>query len=38
MATGARLREFKLLFPTDIPDYIASQPTFTKEWNGMLGL
>jgi iron(III) transport system substrate-binding protein len=38
MVTGARLRDFKLLFPTDIPDYVASQPTFTKEWNGMLGL
>lgn len=38
MQTGKRLRDFKLLFPTDIADYIASQPTFLKEWNGMLGL
>jgi len=38
MLTGARLRDFKLLFPSDIADYVASQPAFTKEWNGMLGL
>ncbi len=38
MLTGARLRDFKLLFPTDYADYVASQPTFTKEWNAMLGL
>jgi iron(III) transport system substrate-binding protein len=38
MVTGKRLRDFKLLFPTDIADYVASQPTFLKEWNGILGL
>ncbi len=38
MPTGKRLRDFKLLFPSDWPDYIASQETFTKEWNGILGL
>ncbi len=38
MPTGKRLRDFKLLFPSDWPDYIASQETFTKEWNSILGL
>lgn len=38
MPTGQRLRDFKLLFPTDVPDYIASRDKFTKEWNAMLGL
>ena len=38
MLTGARLRDFKLLFPTDFDDYVASQPIFLKEWNSMLGL
>ena len=38
MLTGKRLRDFKLLFPADWSDYIASQETFTKEWNAMVGL
>ena len=38
MPTGKRLRDFKLLFPSDWQDYIASQETFTKEWNAILGL
>ena len=38
MATGKRLRDFKLLFPADFADYMASQNTYNKEWNAMLGL
>jgi iron(III) transport system substrate-binding protein len=38
MATGKRLRDFKLLFPVDFADYMASQNTYNKEWNAMLGL
>ncbi len=38
MATGKRLRDFKLLTPTDMTDYLASRDAFNKEWNGMLGL
>ena len=38
MATGKRLRDFKLLFPTDFADYIASRDAYNKEWNAMLGL
>jgi iron(III) transport system substrate-binding protein len=38
MPTGARLRDYKLLFPTDWDDYAKSRDTFTKEWNAMLGL
>jgi iron(III) transport system substrate-binding protein len=38
MPSGLRLRDFKLLMPTDIDDYLASRDTFVKDWNGMLGL
>ena len=38
MLTGKRLRDFKLLFPSDWPDYVASQEVFLKEWNAILGL
>ena len=38
MATGKRLRDFKLLFPADFADYMASQNIYNKEWNAMLGL
>ena len=38
MMSGQRLRDFKLLIPTDIPDYLASHDAFLKEWNGLLGL
>ncbi len=38
MLTGARLRDFKLLAPTDLPDYLASHDQFLKVWNAMLGL
>jgi iron(III) transport system substrate-binding protein len=38
MATGARLRDFKLLFPTDYAEYMGMRDTFTKEWNTMVGL
>ena len=32
------LGDFKLLFPTDWNDYVASHPVFVKEWNAMMGL
>ncbi len=38
MPTGKRLGDFKLLFPTDWADYVASHPAFVKEWNAMMGL
>jgi hypothetical protein len=38
MPTGKRLGDFKLLFPTDWADYVASHPVFVKEWNAMMGL
>jgi iron(III) transport system substrate-binding protein len=38
MLTGARLRDFKLLAPTDMADYLGSHDTFLKEWGAMLGL
>ncbi len=38
MLTGVRLRDFKLLAPTDLADYLASHDEFLKEWNAMLGL
>src|SRR5277367_5148869 len=38
MLTGARLRDFKLLAPTDLNDYLASNDEFLKVWAAMLGL
>lgn len=38
MVTGVRLRDFKLLAPTDMADYLASHDQFLKEWGAMLGL
>ena len=38
MPDGTRLRDYKLLAPTDIAAYVASHDAFNKEWNGMLGL
>ena len=38
MITGVRLRDFKLLAPTDMADYLASHDQFNKEWSAMLGL
>jgi iron(III) transport system substrate-binding protein len=38
MPGGLRLRDFKLLIPTDMPDYLASRKTFNNDWNAMLGL
>ena len=38
MPTGKRLSDFKLLFPTDWADYVASHPVFVKEWNAIMGL
>ena len=38
MRGGIRLSDFRLLAPTDMTEYLASHPTFTKQWNAMLGL
>ena len=38
MPTGKKLSDFKLLFPTDWNDYVASHPVFVKEWNALMGL
>jgi iron(III) transport system substrate-binding protein len=38
MPTGKRLTDFKLYFPTDWTDYVASHPVFVKEWNSIMGL
>jgi iron(III) transport system substrate-binding protein len=38
MATGKRLSDFKLLFPTDWSDFVESHGVFVKEWNAIMGL
>ena len=38
MATGKKLSDFKLLFPTDWTDFQASDGAFVKEWNALMGL
>ena len=38
MPTGQRLRDYKLLYPTDWDDYAKMRDVFNKEWNAMLGL
>ena len=38
MATGKRLSDFKLLFPTDWTDFQDSHSVFVKEWNWIMGL
>jgi iron(III) transport system substrate-binding protein len=38
MPTGKKLSDFKLLFPTDWNDYVASHGAFVKEWNSIMGL
>ena len=38
MPTGKRLADFKLLFPSDWADYVASHPVSVKEWNAIMGL
>jgi iron(III) transport system substrate-binding protein len=38
MPGGLRLRDFKLLIPTDMTDFLASRKTFNTDWNSMLGL
>jgi iron(III) transport system substrate-binding protein len=38
MATGKKLSDFKLLFPTDWSDFQASHGAFVKEWNALMGL
>ena len=35
---GLRLRDFKLLAPTDMADLQTQRKAFNNEWNGMLGL
>ncbi|MBP1678895.1 MAG: Bacterial extracellular solute-binding protein, partial [Bacteroidetes bacterium] len=37
-ATGKRLSDFKLMFPTDWNDFVESHGTFVKEWNAIMGL
>ncbi len=38
MATGKKLADFKLLFPSDWTDFQASHGVFVKEWNALMGL
>jgi len=38
MATGKKLSDFKLLFPSDWTDFQASHGAFVKEWNALMGL
>jgi iron(III) transport system substrate-binding protein len=38
MPGGLRLRDFKLLSPTDMADLQSQRKAFNNEWNGMLGL
>jgi len=38
MPGGLRLRDFKLLIPSDMPDFLASRKAFNTDWNAMLGL
>ena len=38
MPGGARLRDYKLLVPSDMGPFMASHDDFNKEWNRMLGL
>ena len=38
MATGKKLSDFKLLFPSDWTDFQASHAAFVKEWNALMGL
>ena len=38
MATGKKLADFKLLFPSDWTDFQASHGAFVKEWNALMGL
>ena len=38
MPGGIRLRDFKLLVPSDMGPFMASHDDFNKEWNRMLGL
>jgi iron(III) transport system substrate-binding protein len=38
MATGKRLSDFKLLFPSDWSDFVESHGAFVKEWNAIMGL
>ena len=38
MATGVKLSDFKLLYPSDWDEYASQSAMFLKEWNSMLGL
>lgn len=34
---AASLSDFKLLFPSDWPDFFASRPAYLKQWDAMVG-
>lgn len=38
MPGGQRLKDYKLLTPTNMDEFVASRDAFNKEWNAMLGL
>jgi iron(III) transport system substrate-binding protein len=38
MPGGQRLKDYKLLVPSNMDEFSASRPAFNKEWNAMLGL
>lgn len=38
MPGGVRMRDFKLLVPEDMKDFLAERKTFNSEWNALLGL
>ena len=38
MATGKRLSDFKLMFPSDWNDFVETHGAFVKEWNAIMGL
>jgi iron(III) transport system substrate-binding protein len=38
MPGGVRLRDFKLLIPADMDDFLAQRKKFNADWNEMLGL
>lgn len=38
MPGGVRLRDFKLLIPSDMQDFLGARKKFNADWNSMLGL
>jgi iron(III) transport system substrate-binding protein len=38
MPGGVRLRDFKLLIPTNMEDFLGARKKFNADWNSMLGL